>query len=257
VIPLDFDRVSAYVRVTSALRGRITRKEWPIGAQIPSIAELCKHYRVSRTTLRQALDVLRIEGLIVSGRGIGTRVAKLGPDRQHNRKIVSNPLADHVDLKIKVLSRERVTVLPDTIFGSFSRYAEYTHIRKIHMIRDVPVVLADIFLETNSYNSIPSGADEASMLSRLVPLHSSKKFVSWWQEMSISYPDFEVSQLLKCSMTSPLVVMRRRRFDESLKILIGSQLQYRGDMFVYEIDGDGDVPGSKTRSLHNIDTEQV
>lgn len=63
-----------YAQVSALLRERITSCEWPAGEQIPTETELCKAYRTSRITIRQALALLVREGLIVRGRGKGTFV---------------------------------------------------------------------------------------------------------------------------------------------------------------------------------------
>ncbi len=63
-----------YVQVSTLLRGRIARGEWPAGEQIPTETELCDAYDVSRITVRQALALLVRDGLIVRGRGKGTFV---------------------------------------------------------------------------------------------------------------------------------------------------------------------------------------
>lgn len=56
-------------RVAADLRGRILAGDLPVGAAVPSEAELCLHWGGSRGPVRQALAALRAEGLISGGRG--------------------------------------------------------------------------------------------------------------------------------------------------------------------------------------------
>jgi GntR family transcriptional regulator len=56
-------------RVAADLRARILSGELPVGAAVPSEAELCLQWRGSRGPVRQALASLRAEGLISGGRG--------------------------------------------------------------------------------------------------------------------------------------------------------------------------------------------
>jgi GntR family transcriptional regulator len=56
-------------RVASDLRTRILSGDLPVGAAVPSEAELCLQWGGSRGPVRQALAALRAEGLISGGRG--------------------------------------------------------------------------------------------------------------------------------------------------------------------------------------------
>lgn len=50
--------------------------EWPEGSRLPSEAELCREFDASRGTIRQALTVLRNEGLLTGGQGRPPAVAR-------------------------------------------------------------------------------------------------------------------------------------------------------------------------------------
>ena len=65
-----------YVQVKDILKDRIIRGDWPVGGQIPSEPELCELFDVSRTVVRQALQALMLEALIVRRKGRGTYVAE-------------------------------------------------------------------------------------------------------------------------------------------------------------------------------------
>lgn len=66
--------VPLYVRIERLLRSRIADGEWQAGQQIPTEAELCEAYAVSRVTIRQSLARLTRDGLLTRGRGKGTFV---------------------------------------------------------------------------------------------------------------------------------------------------------------------------------------
>lgn len=66
--------IPLYVQVRELLRARIQAEEPKVGEQLPSEADLCSRYGVSRTVVRQALDDLVREGLIQKHRGRGAIV---------------------------------------------------------------------------------------------------------------------------------------------------------------------------------------
>ncbi|MBY5973012.1 FCD domain-containing protein [Ferrimonas balearica] len=63
-------RDTAYQR----LYQRITTGDWPVGARLPPEAELAQILEVPRSALRQALQRLRLDGIVESRQGAGTRV---------------------------------------------------------------------------------------------------------------------------------------------------------------------------------------
>ncbi|WP_405841641.1 GntR family transcriptional regulator [Streptomyces sp. NBC_01518] len=63
-----------YLRIAADLRRRISSGEFGPGDQIPTLPDLCEHYGVSQTTIRNALDLLRNEGIVESRARAGTRV---------------------------------------------------------------------------------------------------------------------------------------------------------------------------------------
>ncbi|WP_280407982.1 GntR family transcriptional regulator [Nocardia brasiliensis] len=63
-----------YELIADELRARITSGELSPGDRVPGEAALVEHYKVSPPTVRQALAVLRAEGLIEAKHGIGTFV---------------------------------------------------------------------------------------------------------------------------------------------------------------------------------------
>lgn len=64
----------AYVQVAADLRHQIRTGMLPVGAQLPSMAQLSATYSVSSTVIRDALSELRRDGLIVGQQGKGVFV---------------------------------------------------------------------------------------------------------------------------------------------------------------------------------------
>jgi GntR family transcriptional regulator len=68
-------KLPLYQQLYEILQGRIASGEWRTGDLIPAEPELMATYGVSRITLRQVLETLVREGLIVRARGRGSYVA--------------------------------------------------------------------------------------------------------------------------------------------------------------------------------------
>jgi GntR family transcriptional regulator len=63
-----------YFQLAELLEDEITSGRWEPGRRLPSEPDLCAHYGVSRTTVRQALSRLEQEGLVRRSKGRGTFV---------------------------------------------------------------------------------------------------------------------------------------------------------------------------------------
>jgi len=75
-----------YFQLARLLTGEISGGRWRAGDRLPSEAEICDAYRVSRATVRQALLRLENEGLIQRLKGRGTFIA----DTRHRSWLVQS-----------------------------------------------------------------------------------------------------------------------------------------------------------------------
>ncbi len=69
-------RTPLYLSIADALRRRIEAEEWQIGDRLPAESVLASELFVSRVTLREALQLLEREGLVVRRHGVGSFVAR-------------------------------------------------------------------------------------------------------------------------------------------------------------------------------------
>ncbi|TDE60378.1 GntR family transcriptional regulator [Nonomuraea mesophila] len=65
-----------YLQLADALRARIKSGEFQPGRKVPSQTELEDMTGLSRNTVKKALDVLKVEGLLITAPGRGLFVAE-------------------------------------------------------------------------------------------------------------------------------------------------------------------------------------
>lgn len=63
-----------YIQVAQSLKEEIVSGAHPVGSLLPTEDDLCKRFSVSRYTIREALRLLRDDGLVSSRQGAGTVV---------------------------------------------------------------------------------------------------------------------------------------------------------------------------------------
>ena len=67
-----------HLQAEEMLRRLIEEKEYKEGKLLPSEIDMSKQLNISRNTLRQAINKLVMEGLLIRKKGVGTKVAKRG-----------------------------------------------------------------------------------------------------------------------------------------------------------------------------------
>ncbi|RKN37994.1 GntR family transcriptional regulator [Streptomyces hoynatensis] len=118
----------AYEEIAEELRGRITSGAWEPGHRLPSEEELKQQYRKGGPTVRQALDVLLLEGLIDKrhGRGTFVRVPRTTVRRSNERHQWEKDRARETqDVRRRTGATERDTGLTvdDLVFSAEYREA--------------------------------------------------------------------------------------------------------------------------------------
>lgn len=99
-----------YHQLKELLGSRIANGEWQPGDMLPTEEQLQEQYEVSRTTVRQALKVLELEGLISRQRGRGTFVSrpKLSHSAEPHFRLIDTLLQQGVQPGWQLLSAEWV-----------------------------------------------------------------------------------------------------------------------------------------------------
>ena len=88
--------VSLYYQVERYIRQKIESGEWPLGAKLPTEAELADFFNVSRTTIRQSVNGMVEAGLLVRRQGSGTYVVQSPYARSRLNAQPSSAVCSHV-----------------------------------------------------------------------------------------------------------------------------------------------------------------
>ncbi|MGC4855251.1 GntR family transcriptional regulator [Micromonospora sp. DT4] len=101
----------AYLQIADILRGQIASRDLRPGAMLPSIRTLEGEYGVGRETIRRTLATLRLDGLVVTEPGYGTRVVDEQP-----REVVAVPRGARVRSRMPTeAERARLGIEPGAV----------------------------------------------------------------------------------------------------------------------------------------------
>ena len=231
-------RVPLYLQVAKLMRHRIENDEWRFGEQIPTLDELEREYKVSRITLRGALDQLEAQGIVRRTRGLGTFVAKdLSEQRWFKLPGTLDELVATVsELKIRLLPIEgdpAAALTPAFAFGSVG--PAYQRMRRVHYHKDEPYCLIEIYPDRRIYDSDPEGYSNAPIVPQLAALQG-LKIAHAKQVLRITVSDEDTATHLNIGVGDPIADVCRSLLDEAMQIIYYAHIQYPAQMIQIETD---------------------
>ncbi len=234
--PNDF--LPRYYQLASILRDRISKGEVPARQPIPSERQLEKDFSVSRTTIRQAIELLIRQGFLYREHGRGTFVSP-----QKLQKGISELTSFTEDMKRrgitpgqKILGIEQVRVSA-SLRSRLELPADRSKVLRIERLR-----LGDglpMGLQT-SYYVLPEGQtvtheelEEYGSIYRilqekyhLIPTEADETL-----EVTSATP--HEASLLQVKAGSPLLLSERTTYSQYRQVIEFVKILYRGDRYRY------------------------
>jgi len=234
--------IPLYVRLGDVLRHRIAQGEWAIGELIPSLEELCIESGLARSTVRRAIGLLIDEGLLRSGRGVGTRVVAT-PDVNNSelRSTINEVSSADSDFRIEILDRTRNILLPEPLLmAAGTRSDAYALLKKKHLYKGIPFALMHIHVLESVYARFPNGAESRQKIAQLVNDHSPARIERIKQTITVEPADTALTEALDYRFSAPVAKVVRHFLDAAGRLVYCGVFWYRGDGFSMETE----LPGS-------------
>jgi GntR family transcriptional regulator len=232
------DVLPRYYQLASILRERISRGELQARRPIPSERQLEKDYSVSRTTIRQAIDLLVRQGFLYREHGRGTFVSP-----QKLQKGISELTSFSEDMKRrglvpgqKILAIEFVSP-PAGVRSRMELPPECRKVLKVERVR-----LGDgapMGLQT-SYYILPEGQvisveelEEFGSIYRILQekFHLIPTEADETLEVTVAAP--REAELLQVKVGSPLLLSERTTYSQFRNVIEFVKILYRGDRYRY------------------------
>lgn len=236
-LQIDIDRASPvplYHQVAQAFERAIREGDLPPETKLENEIALAKRYNISRPTLRQAMDKLVRDGLVVRRRGVGTQV--IGPRVRRSLKLSSlyNDLQESgAQPKTSVLTFatviaedevcERLGLAPGT---------EVYHLRRLRSIDGQRLGIMENFLPL-SVGILTEAALERDGLYNVIRRQGTD-FQMAHQTVGAMVATTAQAELLGISPGSPLVTVQRTALNSAGTAIEFGDHVYRADLYSYE-----------------------
>lgn len=237
---LDKDSpIPLYYQLVEDIRDRIRAGEYKPGQQLPGERELSEQYGISRMTVRQALQYLIREDVLIAQQGVGTFVAepKLAYDPFHAPGFTETMMQRGAAATSRVIE-QAVVPSPPRIAAQLD-LAEGDPVIKIVRLRlsdDVPVLLETVHLP----HALFAGLEQADMahgsLYQLmreaygVRLQGAQHVLE-----AVLANDYE-SELFGIQSGLPMILLQGVTYDEHDRPIEVFKAVYRGDRFKIQLD---------------------
>jgi len=228
--------VPLYSQLADLLRQRITRGAWPPGSKVPSLEALVDEFKVARVTVRQAIEILSREGLLLPQRGRGTFVSdQVQSQRSLALETSLQGLADaYRNDKPELTLIEEAGVQP-VLNSSDGRAAPaYQFMRRVHSRDGAAYCVAAIYIDQRAFRLAPKRFRQETVVPVLMDLPD-VQIASASQTLRISTADVETARLLNVPVNSPVAEVRRLCLSPDGSVLYLGEITYRGDFIEFSM----------------------
>lgn len=249
----DRSRVPLYIQVASVLRQRIEAGRWLPGQKISTLVELEKEFQVARVTVRQAVEILREEGLLNCRQGRGTFVEDKSPNRHWLKlatswDLLNQSIRDNVPKRIKV---DNPKPFPDLRTGEGRLAPRYVFLRSVQYKDGEPYGLVSLHLAKDVYDRSPAEFRERTALPVLAGLKGIKVRDAH-QTIVIGNADPQTADYLKTALGAPTAECRLVVIDDQSVAIYVADIVYRSDVVKLHIDLlSGSADGPRTTSVRD------
>lgn len=229
--------VPLHVQAEELLRKMIREPKFQDGALLPNEVDLANELAISRTTLRQALNKLVYEGLLIRKKGVGTKVA----DPTISSKSV-NWLSFSQEMKargipIKNFELHVSWAFPEPAVANFLNVKTDQKILKLERLRGRP---EGPFVYFVSYFHPRTGLTGEEDFKRPLYdiLEADYKVISELskEEISAKAADKFIAGKLEIDPGSPILFRRRFVYDQTEQPIEYNLGYYKADSFVYTVE---------------------
>lgn len=233
-------RLPLYFQLEELIKKAITTGELKPGDMIPTEWEIIDYFKLSRTTVRQALSDLVNENLLYRKKGIGTFISKPKIDLQYMGNMVSyNEQISSMGLipSTKVLKFE--VIAADEFLAKemgLSNGDKVIELVRLRFADEEPIAVVQSYLPYDLCNYILDVDMENNSLYQILSSQKNTTVVLVERVVEAKIVSREDSKLLNVEKGFPVQSFLNKAFNEEGRVLEYCSSRYRGDRNKFYIE---------------------
>jgi GntR family transcriptional regulator len=229
--------IPLHAQAEMLLRKMIAEDEYQNGKTFPNEIELAKILAISRSTLRQAINKLVFEGLLVRKKRTGTKVAKGVVSSKSNNWLSFSQEMKLRGIQIKNFETIISWVLPDDEIADFFEIKPDRKILKMEKLRGKP---DEPFVYFVSYFhprvGLTGDEDFTTPLYEMLENEHSVVATLSKEEISAKAAGEFIAGKLQIATSNPVLCRKRFVFDHGERPIEYNLGYYKADSFVYTVE---------------------
>lgn len=229
--------IPLHIQAETLLRSLIIEEEYQNGKVLPNEVELAKQLAISRTTLRQAINKLVFEGLLVRKKRTGTKVAQAAVSSKSNNWLSFSQEMKLRGISIKNFEMHVTWVYPDEFLANFFEIKTDRKILKMERVRGKP---EEPFVYFVSYFhprvGLTGDEDFKQPLYEMLEHEHSVIATLSKEEISARTADSTISEKLRIPIGAAVLFRKRFVFDQGERPIEYNLGYYKADSFVYTVE---------------------
>ena len=226
-----------YHQVAEIFRQRIAEGEWRQGETLPSLEALVEELKVARVTVREAIKLLRNDGLVKPERGRGTVVmAEITPRKPLRvETAIADLLALYKNDKPELATIEEGPKNPNVVIEDGHLAEAYYHLRRAHNREAVRYCIISLYISEKIFKQAERSFRTKLALPVLFALPN-VRIAKSWQRLTIVKCDAETALELDYPLGDPIARVKRYIVDEDGELIYFADVRYRGDCIQFEME---------------------
>lgn len=227
-----------YQLVAQALIDDINSGRYEIGDLLPTEAELCEQFNVSRYTVREALRQLSDLGLIIRQAGVGTRLV----EKQSSVKYMqtSNGVEDLYkfvrDIRLEVVSQSIITTdlgVSNLLNCPIGQEWIYLRGKRYAAGEEIPIAITDVYVAKQYQRILEEIKDTKVPVYSLIEKIYGFQIVEIKQDISATLLDNKAAAIFHEKPGAPALQVIRRYFAKGKELVEVAVSLHPGSRFTY------------------------
>lgn len=231
-----------HLQAEEILRRLIEENEYKNGKLLPSETKMSEHLNISRNTLRQAINTLVLEGLLIRKKGVGTKVAKKGIVGGIKNWLSFSQEMKMLGIEIRNFELHISRKKPTEEIANFFNTVPYSDTERCIVLERVRGNKEYPFVYFISYfnPTIPMTGDEdfTRPLYELLETQYNITVKTSKEEISARLAGESIAEKLEINANDPILIRKRFVYDVNNMPIEYNIGYYRADSFTYTIEAE-------------------